>query len=129
MKRLLIATAAIEAGAGVALIAIPSSVTTLLIGAQLTTAAALTVARVGGAGVLSLGVACWLARGDAQSGGARALVVAMLLYNVAAVVILGDASMQSQPVGVALWPVVVLHSAMAAWCVLNLVRTPSRRLR
>jgi hypothetical protein len=125
LKRLLIATAVIEAGAGVALISIPSSVATLLIGAPLTTPAALTVARVGAAGLLSLGVACWLARDDAQSGAARALVAAMLLYNVAAVVVLGDAGIRSVPVGVALWPAVVLHAAMTGWCALNLFRTPT----
>jgi hypothetical protein len=126
MKRILIVTALIEAGAGVALISIPSSVATLLLGAPLTTPAALTVARVGAAGLLSLGVACWLARDDAQSGAARALVAAMLLYNVGAVVILGDAGIRSRPVGVALWPVVVLHAAMTGWCALNLFRTPKQ---
>jgi hypothetical protein len=123
MKRLLIVTAAIEAGAGLAVISTPSSVAALLIGAPLTTPAALTVARVGAAGLLSLGVAGWLARGDAQSGAARALAAAMLLYNVAAVVILGDAGIRSRPVGVALWPAVVLHAAMTGWCALNLFRT------
>ena len=124
MKRLLIASSLIEAGAGVALISIPSQVVTLLIGAPLTTHAAVTMARVGAAALLSLGVACWLARSDAQSGAARALVAAMLLYNVGAVAVLGDAGIRSQPVGVALWPAVALHAAMAGWCVLNLVSSP-----
>jgi hypothetical protein len=117
MKRLLITTAVLEIGAGVALVSIPSVVVTILAGAPLTTPAAVTVARIGGAGLLALGVACWVARHDAQSGTGRALVVAMLLYNVAAAVILGDAGIRLQPVGVALWPAVALHVAMAGWCV------------
>ena len=124
MKRLLIASAVIEAGAGVALVAIPSLAATILIGAPLTTPAAVTVARVGAAGLLSLAVACWLARGDAQSGAAKVMVAAMLLYNVGAVVVLADAGIRSQPVGVALWGAVALHAAMAGWCVREQVRTP-----
>jgi len=125
MRRLLIATAVFETGAGVALVSIPSVVVTLLVGAPLTTPAAVTVARVGGAGLLALGVACGLARNDAASGAGRALVVAMLVYNVGAVVILGYAGIWLRPVGVALWPAVTLHGAMAVWCVNGLLRNPT----
>jgi len=44
--------------------------------------------------------------------------------NVGAVVILGDAGIRSLPVGVGLWPTVVLHAAMTGWCALNLFSTP-----
>ena len=79
MKALQTATAVIELGAGFALLCFPSITVELLVGAPLETPAALTVARVGGAGLLALGVACWLARGDTQSRAARGLVAAMLL--------------------------------------------------
>jgi hypothetical protein len=128
MKRFLTTTAVIELGAGLALLAAPSSAVMLLMAAPLTTAAAVTAVRVGAAGLLALGVACWLARGDAQSGAARALVAGILIYNVGAVVILGHAGIRSPPVGVALWPAVALHVAMAGWCVLNLVTTRGREL-
>jgi hypothetical protein len=82
--------------------------------------AALTVARVGGAGLVSLGAACWLARGDTQSRTARGLVTAMVLYNIGAVLILAAFGIRSQTIGVLLWPAVVLHAAMACWCVVNL---------
>jgi hypothetical protein len=57
-------TAVIELGAGLALLCFPSATVALLVGAPLEAAPALTVARVGGAGLLALGVACWLARGE-----------------------------------------------------------------
>ena len=79
MKTLHIVTAVIEVGTGLALLGLPSAVTALLLGARLELPAALTVARVARAGLLALGVACWLARGDAHSPAARGLVGAMLL--------------------------------------------------
>ena len=120
MKKLLIVTAVIELGAGAVLLCCPSPAAKLLLNVPLETLAALTVARLGGAGLLSLGVACWLARYDAQSCAARGLVSAMVLYNLGAVVILGAAGVLSQPVGIALWPAVVLHAAMTFWCITNL---------
>ena len=126
MKHLLIVTAVFEVGAGVALMTDPSTMATLLVGAPLVTPAALTVARVGAAGLFALGAACWLARDDAQSGAARGLVAAMLLYNVGAAVVLGAAGLRLQPVGVALWPAVVLHAAMAGWCIARLLKEPAQ---
>jgi hypothetical protein len=120
MKHLLIVTAIIELGAGLALLCCPSASAALLLGVPLDSPAALTVARLGGAGLLALGVACWLARCDAQSRAARGLASAMVLYNLGAVVILGAAGIRFRPVGVALWPAVVLHSAMTAWCIVSL---------
>jgi hypothetical protein len=126
VRRLLIVTAALEAGAGMALMLRPSAMATLLVGAPLEAPAAVSVARVGAAGLLALGVACWLARGDAHSRAAGGLVAAMLLYNAGAAAVLGAAGFTSRPVGVALWPAVLLHAAMAAWCIACLLRTPAR---
>ena len=114
------ATAVIEAGAGVALLCLPSAAVALLLGAPLETSAGLTVARVGGAALLTLGAALWLARGDTQSRAARGLVAAMVLYNLGAAIILGAAGVRSQPVGIALWPAVVLHAGMTIWCIMSL---------
>jgi len=123
VKKLLTITAAVEAGIGIGLLVVPSAVAQVLLGAPLETPAALTVARVAGTALLALGVACWLAAFDAQSCAARGVVSAMVLYNLGAAVILGAVGLQSQPVGIALWPAVILHAAMAAWCVsLLLVR-------
>ena len=126
MKTLHTVTAVIELGAGLALLCVPSPVGVLLLGSPLDTPTALSVARVGGAGLLSLGVACWLARGDSESRAARGLVAAMLLYNVGAVAILAFAGIGFGLHGVALWPAVVLHAVMTVWCVACL-RRPLRR--
>jgi hypothetical protein len=111
------ATALIELGAGLALLCCPSAAVVLLVGESLEAPAALTVVRIGGAGLLALGWACWLARGDTHSQSARGLVAAMLLYNVAAAALLAFARVGYGLQGVALWPGVVLHAAMTVWCV------------
>jgi hypothetical protein len=117
------ATAVIEVGAGLALLCLPSAAVDLLLGAPLEAPAASAVARVGGAGLLALGIACWLARSDEQSPAARGLVTAMVIYNLGVAFILVAAGVRSSSVGLVLWPAaVVLHAAMAAWCVLALMR-------
>jgi hypothetical protein len=125
MKRFLTLTAIIEAATGFGLIVIPSVVVRLLLGSPLDTPAAVTLGRVAGAALLALGVACWLARDDRQSRTARGLVVAMLMYNIVATAVLAFAGIGLGLHGVALWPAVVLHAAMGAWCVACLRRSPS----
>ncbi len=120
MKWLLVTTAVIELGAGVALAARPSETARLLLGSWLDAPASLAVARVTGAALVALGVACWFARHDEQSQAARGLVTAMLLYNIAVVTVLAIAGIGSGLHGIGLWPGVVLHSAMAVWCVVSL---------
>jgi len=117
MKRLLIVTAIIELGAGLALLCCPSAAVAILLGSPLDTPATLTLGRVAGAALLALGVACWLASGDAQSRAARGLVAAMLLYNLAAVALFAVAGSGPGRVGVALWPAAILHAALGGWCI------------
>ena len=116
MGRLLKLTALIEAATGLALLALPSFVVRLLLGAEIS-GASMPLGRVAGAALLALGVACWLARDDTQSRATRGLVVAMLMYNIAATAVLAFAGIGLGLHGVALWPAVVLHAAMGAWCV------------
>ena len=113
------ATAVIEAGAGFALLSFPSDAAKLLLGAPLEAPDALTVARIGGMALLTLGAAFWLARGDAQSRASKGMIAAMVLYNLGAAFVLGAFGIGSQRVGVALWPAVVLHTAMTAWCIMS----------
>ena len=117
MKSLLIVTAALETATGLVLLALPSLVVLFLLGESLDAPAALVVARVTGAAMLSLGVACWLARSDEKSRAAVGLVTAMLLYNAAAVLVLLYASIGLALSGIGLWPAVLLHAALAVWCI------------
>jgi hypothetical protein len=123
MKKLLVVTAVLEAGTGLGLLAAPSMVAQMLLGAPLDAAGALTVGRVAGAALLALGLACWLAASDARSCAARGVVSAMVIYNLAAPIILGLAGIHG-PAGIALWPAVILHLAMTLWCVTNLLTQP-----
>jgi hypothetical protein len=103
-------TAAIEAAAGLGLLALPDVAVNLLLGAEIS-GAAIPLGRVAGVALLALGLASWLARGHAAS----ALTSAMLLYNCGVAVVLAMAGVVSGMTGVLLWPAVVLHAAMAIW--------------
>jgi hypothetical protein len=120
MKPLLIATAVIEFGAGLALLCVPASVAMLLFGAPLDSPTALSAARIGGLGLLTLGVACWLARNDGASPAAQGLAKAMVIYNVGATAVFAYAGIGLGLHGALLWPAAALHAAMTAWCFLRL---------
>ena len=111
----------IEVGAGLALLCLPSVAADLLLGTPLEAPASFAVARVGGAALLTIGIACWLARNDTQSPAAKGQVTAMVVYNLGVAIILGAAGMRSQPVGIVLWPAVLLHTVMTVLCVMSLL--------
>jgi hypothetical protein len=115
MNRLLALTALIEAATGLALLVVPAVVVRLLLGAEIS-GAAIPLGRVAGVALLALGVACRLSGDDTKSRGGKGLVVAMLVYNAGAVIVLGAAGVQLPTVGIALWPAVILHAIMAVWC-------------
>lgn len=114
---LLTITAALETGTGIALSVAPAAVVLILLGSPLDSPASLVIGRLLGATLFSLGAACWWARDDAQSRTVAGLIAAMLLYNGAAVSLLGYARIGLGMAGVALWPAAILHSALAVWCV------------
>ena len=117
MKKLLTITAIIEAATGVGLLVAPAVVAQLLLGGSLDTPAALTVARVGGTALLAISVACWLSRGNG-----RALVAAMLFYNIFVAGLLVYAALALSLSGLGLWPAITLHLAFAFWCMACLRR-------
>ena len=119
-KKLLIVTALVETATGLLMLVSPTPAVAFLLGASLDAPAALIVGRIAGAALLSLGVACWLARDDGLSLALRGLIAAMLLYNCAAAAVLAHAGAVVGFVGVLLWPAFALHAALAVWCIVCL---------
>ena len=124
LRSLFIVTAILEAGTGLALTLSPSTPTTVLVGAPLDTYGGLIIARIAGAALFSLGLACWFARDDGPSLAAIGLVSAMLVYNIAVVGVLVYAGMGLRLSGSGLWPAAVLHTVLAIWCIVCLPSRP-----
>ena len=80
----------------------------------------LTGARVAGAVLLILGIACWLKREAGHLPAGRRLVATLLTYNIAVAAVLAIAGVRYGSAGIALWPVVAAHAALAAWCAVSL---------
>jgi hypothetical protein len=129
MKILLTVTAIIEAGAGLALLGVPSLTASLLLGTPLDSPAAVSLARVGGAAILALAIVCWRARRDARSLASQDLIVAMLFYNFAVAAVLALAGFVDELRGVLLWPALLFHLMMGAWCIASLQRKDQGVLR
>jgi hypothetical protein len=117
MNSLLVVTALIEIAAGLALLLLPSQAASLLFGSPLGTPTSLLIGRLAGVALLTLGVACWLGRGEEKNRIGNALVGAMLLYNAAAVALISYAGVGLGLIAVLLWPAVLLHAVMTVWCV------------
>ena len=118
MKLLLTLTAVFEALTGIGLIVFPSMVISLLIGTLPDGPVVVTLARVAGAALISLAIACWLHRNNAAATG---IVKAMLFYNLAAAASLLYASIGDKLSGAGLWPAILLHAGLAVWCFINLI--------
>lgn len=125
MNNLLTTAAVMEVGAGLGLMALPSPLTTLLLGSPLDTPVASIVARVAGVALFALGVACWLSRHDGQSRAARGLVGAMVFYNAAIATVLVFAGVGLGLSSIGFWPTIVLHSVMTVWCISSLLKNHS----
>jgi hypothetical protein len=119
-KILLMACALVEAFTGLALLVMPAAAASLLLGAPLDTPTGLVAGRIAGAALLSLAIVCWQVRGGERGGVATDVVSAMLVYNAAATAILVYAGVRLKLESTLLWPAIVLHSLLAAWCLVNL---------
>ena len=126
MKLLLIITAVFEGVTGIALLVMPSVATSLLLGAPLDTPAGLVAGRIGGAAIIGLAIECWQAR-NGERGSPSGVVEAMSFYNFAAALVLVYAGVRLDLRSSLLWPAILLHLGLGAWCLLNL-RLTRRKL-
>jgi len=108
--RLLAVAAIIEFGTGLALMAIPGIVTTLLVGVEVA-GVGRAVARCFGVALVALGIACWLGQRPAVSGSPA--FRAMLTYNALLALYLTDLGALEHVQGLLLWPAAIIHAAMA----------------
>ena len=120
MKLLLIIAAVIEAATGLTLLLMPVVAVSALFGAPLDTPTGLVAARIAGAALIALAIACWQARNGERGSPASGVVEAMLFYNFAATVVLVYAGIRLDLRSALLWPAIVLHFCLGVWCVSNL---------
>ncbi len=108
-RTLVMLSAAIEGVTGLALIADPAFVVSLLLGAGLSESG-VAVGRVGGFGLLALGLSCWPGGDDASAHS----IWALFTYNLLAGLYLGYLRVAGGFVGILLWPACVLHVLLAS---------------
>ena len=125
MKTLATVVGVMELLVGLAVLATPSGVVAFLFGSQLSTTLSLSVARLAGVSIFSIGAACWLARCDARSRAMRGLIGAVLLYNAGLAGVLLYAGVGLGLYGVGFWPAALLHTALAVWCLILLLNKPA----
>ncbi len=112
----LLATALVEVGIGLLLLVWPQVPIALLLGVEQASPEALATARIAGAALLALGVACSVGRNDHASAGVPGIWLGVLIYDLAAVGVLGCTWWFWKLSGIALWPAIALHAFMATWC-------------
>ena len=113
---LLLVTAVAEAATGVGLLAIPTVVSTLLLGSGEIASQTLFFERVAGAALLCIGVASWLSKSDSQSAALRGQLVGLTIYNGLAAIVLAYGGIGLKMAGILLWPAFVFHAALTVWC-------------
>ncbi len=116
LRTILTLEAFIEVAAGVAALVAPVFAVSLLLGATLDSAAAIIVTRVTGAALITIGVMNWAGRSEPNGRAAKGIIAGMVFYNVAVVGLLVYAFLGAGLSGIGIWPAVVLHTGMAAWC-------------
>ena len=105
LNRLLVLTAILEAGTGVALLISPVIVAKLLLGDDVS-GSGVVVGRLAGCALLAFGIACWPERAPRSS---NAPLRGMLCYNLLVALLLLAVGIGGQTTGILLWPAVALH--------------------
>ena len=113
MKLLLTVTGIFEGLTGLALVAASSFVVWILTGTSLNGGAAMIVAKITGAALFTLAIACFLSRNNA---GAPGVTKAILFYNIAVAGTLLYSAIGLKLSGIGLWPAFLLHAGLTVWC-------------
>ena len=117
MKLLLIVMALLEFGAGLALLIVPAFAFSMAFHASLDSPGGLVAARIAGASLVSLSIACWQLRN--QNGNAAInMIQAMLFYNAAAATVLIYAGLRLKLQSDFLWLAMFVHQVLAIWCLI-----------
>ena len=104
MKKIVLGVAAAgEAGTGLLLLVSPTLVVNLLFGVEIGGIATV-MSRLAGIALIGLGVACWPGNSVAQQ------FYGMLSYSTLAMLYLVRIGIRGAPVGLLLWPGVVVHA-------------------
>lgn len=113
LARILVIGGVLESAVGVALLVDPSALTSLLLRSPLA-GAGVVVARLGGGGLLSLGIACWCARRTPSAPAGLGVALAFLAYNLVACVTLAWACPPLASGGLPALGASVLHGVLGA---------------
>jgi len=113
-------TAVLERALAFALLLRPSWPSELLFGQTPQMALTAILGRFFGGALLSLAIACWWAGNEPGSPTTRDVVKTMLFYSGVAAALLVYARMGLALAGMLLWPGVVVHGILGAWCAASL---------
>jgi hypothetical protein len=102
------------------LLLIPTVAASALLGVPLNTPDGLVTARIAGAALIALAIACWQARNGERGSPATGVVQAMLFYNFVAAIVLVYAGIRLDLRSTMLWPAIVLHLGLGVGCLTNL---------
>jgi len=82
-KLFLLVTAFFEAATGLCLLFVPAILFAVLFGLREATVDAIFVGRIGGAALLAIGIASWMARSDTLTPAQLGLLTGILIYDAA----------------------------------------------
>ncbi|HZI47801.1 MAG TPA: hypothetical protein VFD75_08375 [Pyrinomonadaceae bacterium] len=99
---------------------IPNAAVSAFLGAPLNTSTGLVAGRIAGVALVALAIACVQARNGERGNAATGVLEAMSFYNFAAAMVLVYAGTHLELRSALLWPVIVLHLGLGAWCVVTL---------
>ena len=108
-------TAVLEGIAGIVLVVVPSLIVPILLNASLDDPIAVLFARLLGAALISISIACWLSKTHRQS---SLMTIALIGYNSIASCVFVYAALVEEMAGPGLWPCVVLHVGLLIWCLI-----------